>query len=321
MNRNRQLKFGIVAFAASLVQIFLPNELVNPTFISLSWFLNWVGLILIGDHITQKLNGKSLRKTIHHSRSNSINFIIAGVLGGVLVEGVGQWLGKLWFYPYFSTPEYLFVAIPGFALYMLMIAECYLATKAIIDKILRPRKTSRKYFPLETKLYRSLPVIGPACFFLGTSILLADYKQGYAFRVNLPYNLNVTFVGVLLFACGVWWTSEYLEYRRRETSLLKDIFHAYWNPLIAIIIATAVVGISMELINLRHEYWVYANWPLQNDHVLGLPIIMITVAWPIHFVMFLSLFRAITAKDSAEVWRVPVVKRRAKRSPRALATS
>jgi len=188
---------------------------------------------------------------------------------------------------------------------MLMIAECYLATKAIIDKFSPHHTVSSKNYRFEPALYQALGIVGLISFCFGVSLLLADYHHSYSFDVNLPFIHAVTFAGVLLFACGVWWCSEYVEFRRHKTSLLHDLLHGYWNPLVAILVATAVVGVSMELINLRHEYWIYANWPLQDFHVLGLPVIMIAVAWPIHFVMFLSLFRAITAKDSAEVWHAP----------------
>ncbi len=274
--------------------------------LSLSWALNWLGLILICEHITYRLKRKSLLKTVRLSRSNTINFIVASVLGGALIEGIGQWLAKLWYWPYFSLPDYLAIFIPGFALYMLMVGECYLAMKAIFDTIITPRKISIKYYPFERKLYRVLAAMGTVAIILGLVLLFHDYPGRYVFNINSPNALHVTFLGVIMIAFGVWWCCEYIEYRHREMSFMKDIIRAYWNPLLAIVFATIIVGISSELINLRHGYWVYVNWPLQHTRFLGLPIIMLTVAWPLQFIMFLSLLRAITAKDSVDVWSVPI---------------
>lgn len=72
------------------------------------------------------------------------------------MEGVAQWLGKLWFYPYFNTYKYAVFFILGFGFYWLMIAESYLATKAILDFSRKGERLVRNYYPFEAPFYKAL---------------------------------------------------------------------------------------------------------------------------------------------------------------------
>jgi hypothetical protein len=58
----------------------------------------------------------------------------------------------------------------------------------------------------------------------------------------------------------------------------------------------------MESQNIPVGLWVYTNWPLPGANILGLPL-LIFLCWPLHYIAFLSLFRALSDRESRELWR------------------
>ena len=93
---NKTFYKGIIFFLLSYVQLLLPASLVSGKVLAIFWFLFMYGIILIGDGITQKIYNKSLLHEIRKSKKNMISFFVISVLGGIILEGVAQWLGKLW---------------------------------------------------------------------------------------------------------------------------------------------------------------------------------------------------------------------------------
>ncbi|TSC92613.1 MAG: hypothetical protein CEN91_391 [Candidatus Berkelbacteria bacterium Licking1014_85] len=306
---NRTFYKGIIFFLFSCLQIFLPKRLVSWEILTIFSFLFNISIVLISDGITQKISKKSLLQEICRSKKNIAHFLLISVAGGIILDGVAQWLGKLWVYPYFNFYIYLLFFVPGFGLYWLMIAESYLATKAIIDYLRKGKQVVRNYFSFEPRLYRLLGIIGIILIPLSVIFMLHDYfvQSGYIFDVSNPVNYKVNFVYVIAIFLGTWFVLEYIEYSRKKTSLLKDIFHHYSSSLISILIASFVLAIIMEFENIPVGFWIYTNWPLEHIRVFGLPLIMF-IAWPLHYIVFLSLFRAFTEKESDEIWRGDLIK-------------
>ena len=139
--------------------------------------------------------------------------------------------------------------------------------------------------------------------------MLRDYMQngGYIFDISNRINYKVNFIYVVTIFLGTWFVLESIEYFRKKTSLLKDIFHRYFNHLASILIASFILAIIMETENIPLGFWIYTNWPFENIRLLHLPIMML-VAWPLHYVAFLSLFRAFTEKQSDEILRGDLIK-------------
>ncbi|KKT35247.1 MAG: hypothetical protein UW24_C0012G0052 [Parcubacteria group bacterium GW2011_GWA2_44_12] len=306
---NKTFYKGIIFFLLSYVQLLLPASLVSGKVLAIFWFLFMYGIILIGDGITQKIYNKSLLHEIRKSKKNMISFFVISVLGGIILEGVAQWLGKLWVYPYFNIYSYSIFFILGFGLYWLMIAESYLATKAIFDYLRRGKNIVRNYYWFEPPFYKFIGVLGAVLIFLSVFFMLRDYvpNGGYVFDISNPINYKVNFIYVITIFLGTWFVLESIEYFRKKTSLLKDIFHHYFNPLISILITSFVLAIIMETENIPHGFWIYTNWPFENIQLLNLPVTMF-IAWPLHYVTFLSLFRAFTEKESDEIWRGDLLK-------------
>lgn len=268
-----------------------------------------LGIIFISDGVTQTIYKKSLLREILKNKRNTISFFAISMVGGIVLEGVAQWLGKLWIYPYFNPYFYFIFFIFGFGLYWLMIAESYLATKAVVDLLKKGKQIIRGTFRFEKGLYKILGIIGIVLIPMSMFLIFNGYlnQGGYIFDISTKVDYKVNFVNVIMMFLGAWFVLEYIEYRRKKTSLLKDIIHDYSSPLISILIASFLLAIIMELENIPHAYWVYTNWPMEQIRFLNLPITMF-LAWPLHYIAFLSLFRAFTGKESDEIWKGDLIK-------------
>lgn len=299
---NQKLYSGIIFFFLSFIHLFLAKDLVTIRVLTLSWFSFMLGVAWVCDWITLRIYGTSLIGEIQRNKESRRSFFIVSAIGGFLIEGIAQWLGKLWIYPYFSVPVYFLFFTLGFSAYWLMIAESYLATKAIVDLLNSGRHSISEAFRFEKIIFILLGIIGviliPASIFL----MLRDYSPNYIFDIARPVTYQVNFLYILSMFLGTWFLLEYIEYRRQRLSLIKDMLHNFFSPLISILIASLSLAIIMESLNVPYGYWVYTNWPFEHITFLGLPVSML-LAWPIHYIAFLSLFRAFTGRESNMVWR------------------
>jgi len=229
---NNKFWSGISLVLVSYCQVFLPYKNANFLILSLFWASFMLGIILIGEGLTSKLQNRSLLRIVQKNRKAKMTFILVSIVGGVCLEGIAQWIGKLWVYPYFSNWTYLAVFIPGFILYWLMIAESYLGVKAIIDRYLRSKRKVTKYYSYEAKLYPLLGFVGTVLIIIALLIARQAYIDvgGYVFSIRTIENININFYSILSLFVGVWFIAEFYEYKRRETSLIKDVLHITTHP-------------------------------------------------------------------------------------------
>ncbi|MDD4990118.1 MAG: hypothetical protein PHW31_02300 [Candidatus Pacebacteria bacterium] len=297
-----KISIGILLFCLSYLQIILPKPWTNFWSLSFFYVLFALGIILICESITNKLAKESLLNNIIHNKKTLFRFILVSAIGGLGLDGIAQWLGKLWFYPYYSLFIYSISFVGGFALYWLVIAESYLAVKLIINFLRKGKKTVTKYFKFEAVFFKAIGIIGAFLIPLAVFLILREYtiQGGYIFSIS-PIIYKANFWYIMLSFFGIWFLLEFAEYAQRKTSLLKNIFHRNFIPLLSIVIASFALSITMEAQNIIHGYWVYLNWPIENIKLLGLPLFMI-LAWPFHYIAFLSLFRAATGAMSDEIW-------------------
>lgn len=296
------LAAGLGVFVTSAVLLTRTGHHYNGRSLTRVWTYNWLGLILIAEFITRQLGSQSLSKWLFRRPQNLLLFIIACLIGGAAIEGLGQWVGKLWYYPFFSPGQYHHVFLLGFVLYMTTITEVYLAAKSLADRLVRqlkkPRTRVNKPFFRHLGWLGALMIIAAFVF----SFRLYANHGGYFFNTVQAVNFHVSFWLLVLAPAGVWFVCEYIQHQRKQLSFLSSLAQGYASPLLAIALATIVVGVSMELINSRYGYWVYVNWPGQDDKLLNLPLVMILVAWPIQWVMWLSIYRVVAGKKSIDVW-------------------
>lgn len=310
---NKEFYIGIAFLVVSYLQFLFPTEsanFLNLTILNLAFML---GIIHICEGTTIKLKNKSIFREIRRNAKNLIVFVTISTVGGIFLDGIAKWLGKLWVYPYWNFYIYLLFFIPGFAIYWLMIVESYLATKAIVDYLHKGKQIVGRYFAFEKYLYKFFGVAGLVLTAFAIIAIYINWYQSGGYIADLrdiysvTENYKIFFLYVIILFFGFWFLFEFIEYSRKKTSLVKDIAHHYFSPIVSIFLGSFFLAIIMETQNAPLGYWVYTNWPLQNFHLFELPILMY-FAWPLHYILFLSLFRAFSQKESDEIWRGDLIK-------------
>ncbi len=175
---------GIQAAAAWAVFIALcyAPDLAPPrsiTFASLMvfWSFFTLTLIILCDQITLSIEQRSLLGETTANGHAWRSLIVVGAVSGLLLDGIAQWLGKLWIYPYWNEAVYGATFVIGFCAYWLAVAETYLAVKTVLRRLhpARPPMPARR--DSDAILFRALAVVGAALVIGGVILLLKDIAR------------------------------------------------------------------------------------------------------------------------------------------------
>jgi hypothetical protein len=311
--KNTRIFTGLIYIVVSFFSFLFPNiqQLQSSKLFLTALF--FIGVIYVCDTIVVNLKGTSLLREIRKSRSNLISFLIVSTLGGILLDGVAKFLGGLWVYPDWSNLYYLLIFIPGFAVYWVVVTESYLATKTILDYFKRGVTVIGRSYAYEPHLFSCFGILGIGLVIFAGLSILGDFThqslplvRDDSIRV-ISAVFSINFRDVLLLFLGSWLVLEFLEFFRKRASLIRDILHGYYVPLIAIVLGSTALSFLMELQNSPGGIWRYTNWPLMSYTFLGLPVV-VWLVWPLQYITFLSLFRVFTTKESNEIWRGDTVR-------------
>ncbi|MEU8080683.1 hypothetical protein AB0B31_35130 [Catellatospora citrea] len=292
-----KIGIGSVLMALSGLQVVAPAWLFAPpqerlfglppgpvVVLGLSSALFAFGAIVAGEGVCQAFGSTSLWDVVVRDPLMLLRLLACGVVAGLVLEIAAQWLGRLWYYPWWTTWFYALVLVPGFALYWLFIVESYLAAKAVLDAVAR-RRTVRG--PV-----RLWPV-GAAALVVFALLSIRWYAQrGFTFDVTGPTPAAPPFGYAVLAFTGVALLSN---------ALVTAAARLYWVPFAAIVLAAAVVSVAFELPNAVHWHWAYDHFP---GPVLpgGLPLTMF-LAWPMQYVVFLAVPSAMLPGLAALFWQ------------------
>lgn len=295
----RSFLLGTVFLGTSFLGDFYP--LPNVWFVVFFACLFCLGLLYIYDGFILAVKGKSL--LIGGRRSILKHIFIAGLIGSLIIEAIGNWLFKTWIYPYFSSSHYLFIILPFLGLYFLLLYENYLATVVIIEKFKKYKKKKYTYPSYSKYLFPLIGFIGSLIFILVTIQKLATYTPPRHFLdiFNTYWYSESNIITFLIIFISFWMIFEYLEYRRKEESFLLHLLRGDLIPLFAIIFGSLVTSIIMEVYNLPIQIWRYTNIPYHNTSLLGIPIVILLL-WPFQYLLFISLYHVIYKKETARVW-------------------
>lgn len=296
LKSNRLLVIGVALLLFSYFPVFLPNEYQTnlPIFISVA--ISSLGIIVVSEYVTIKFAKYSLVGDLRKSSVSLLRLLLVGLFGGLILDGIMMWLGKLWIYPYWDIGFYALVFVPGFAFYFFTLVEAYLACKVLIDRLVPGHKFITKRKKVENKIFWALFYLGLIFGVIGTFILALGYAElgAYVFSVNTFIDLNDlnVLLGVgLLFGSAVL-ILEFILYLSAKQSFVLTLIHGYFNPTLAIILASVVLIIFMEGQNMLLLFWEYKNVLFEDIQLLSLPILGV-IAWPIHYVFLINLFRLI----------------------------
>ena len=219
-----------------------------------------------------------------------------------------KYAGKLWIYPHWRTIDYATMILPAFTLYWLAIAESYLGLKTLVDYFTKGRHVIYKPLKIEKYLYPVLCAAGIIMIFWSVFIISEDYRGQVMpyFITTEVFDISGSYAPparvVIFIFTGLWFILEYIEYRRKRGSLIEDIVHQYFAPLIAIFLGVVVTGSIVEFHNIPVEGWIFTNMPYPEINFLGLPA-SVFLFWLLHYLVFLSLFRIIVKRETLEIWR------------------
>jgi hypothetical protein len=271
----------------------------------------YVGIIYVSEFVTRTWGGFSLTHMVRDRGKREFVkwFIIAG-LSGICLEVLAQWLGKLWFYPYFYPWVYWIILFPGFVFYWFTIVESYLACKVLIDRFVLKRPATQvsaaPYYRWEPAFYKVLGCIGVVLLVWGVLELVKGYalNGGYVWQIRHAVDYAPSLRYVMMAFVGVWLIAELAAFQRGARSFVRGMLHGYWAPVLAIFVASVVLSIVMETQNVPHGHWIYDHWPWP-ELTLGKVQLSVYGAWPAHYVLFLALPAVTAAIWAALFWGEP----------------
>jgi len=288
----RRLELAI-AWAVFVALAYLPNlapeRSIGLVGLMIFWSFFSMTLIILCDQITIVLQHGSLLQQATASGKAWLSFLGVGALSGLLLDGIAQWLGKLWIYPYWNEAVYAATFVVGFCAYWLATAESYLAVRAILGRNHHPPVPSATR-PYEAVLFRALGILGAVLTLSGVILLVYDYQRsgGYVFdtRTVLPVKNHFSYFFITF--AGVWLVLEWVQFARGRLSLLRTILNGDRLPLYALLLASAVFALFWETVNAAHHFWIYTNWPFPHLQIMDIPVAVL-LTWPLQYVVFLSL--------------------------------
>ncbi|HEX6684499.1 MAG TPA: hypothetical protein VF062_16975 [Candidatus Limnocylindrales bacterium] len=218
---NRKTWLGLFLVALSYSQLLIPRRMFdrpsyvlfgyamlpgNPLAFSAAMFT--LGVIVLSEGICQRFGGVSLWRFATATPRRLLGVVLAAGASGLALELIGQWLGKLWVYPYWTTWLYALVVVPGFVFYWVSIVESYLAVKAVLDARWRGRVDPARPFPVPPRAgILGFALLACAAWLFGR--WFAAYG-GYTFAVIRPAADAPPFGYVLLAFAGGWLVAEWL---------------------------------------------------------------------------------------------------------------
>jgi hypothetical protein len=310
---NSRTWLGLILIISSYGQVLLPRRLFDdPSFIlfgyafipanllAFAMSLFALGVIVLSEGACRRFGGVSLFAYAIATPQRLLRVVLTGAAGGLVLEVIAQWLGKLWFYPYWTTWFYWLTLLPGYAFYWLAIVESYLAAKAVLDHVRRRRSvvaTRPSAVPWD-----ALGVGGLACL-VGAAFWFWRWAaaHGWSFAVVRPAPQAPPFAWVLLAFLGAWLTLEWLTHRRGTSSFVDSVWRGDWVPPAAVLAGSAVVGPVMEAQNNLHYFWRYTHFPAPEASVAGVQATVLAT-WPLQYLVFLLVAGVLTPGLAALFW-------------------
>jgi hypothetical protein len=301
---RNDLLAGCFFIALSYLPFLLPKTSsgMGALAIGASFYL---GALFIANYVIKKLGGRSIVSLVRGSPKNNQNFTFISIALGAFMGFIASDLGGLWYFPYWSATTYFVIGfiLGGWAFYFLVLIACYEAMKLFLDRVLPQRERVTSYFSYEKHLYSALFWVGCACLTVVGVAALASTKlfTSFHYTVNTSKQPYLAWYFWIISFLGMFFICEYVEYRRKRSSLIKDTIHGYFNPLLAVILVGVLLAITNEVQNFDVFLWRYANYPLAGHHLFNIPIFII-MAWPLHIIALLVFWRAFGNGSSSVVF-------------------
>lgn len=299
IDRRRSIKligYSALFLLCAYVPFLAPPQAANFPGLMIFWSFFCTSVITLCDETTMLLERRSLMDEVLGGRQKFFDFVATGAACGLLLDGVAQWMGKLWVYPYWNLAIYVATFILGFCTYWLLLMETWMAGSALLRGLTRWRdRQPPAWTPLA---FRAAEVSGAVLLACGLGIAMRDYLAwgGHRFDIEFLSKPAAPFRCLPLICFGVWLLLESVNYRQGRDSLLATMLRREWLPVAAMLFTAWTFGFFMETVNTAQHFWRYTNWPLGNYRAFGVPVLVL-VLWPLQYLVFGSVYEAISGKN------------------------
>jgi hypothetical protein len=290
----------------SYAPLLAPRNAARLPGLMIFWSFFCTTAIILCDEAANRLEQRSLISEVTLSRGRFFEFVAAATISGLLLDGVAQWVGKLWIYPYWTKGLYVSTFVLGFCAYWLLLTETFLLGRALLRVLARSLRRQAPP-PWIARALRGSALCGGVLTISGLALAARGYDSagGYYFEISLPSKPHVPFACFPLIFVGAWLILEFLQHRRGRDSLLSSILRGEWITLASVLLPAWIFGLFMETVNTAGHFWRYTNWPLQPYTVLGVPVVVLLL-WPLQYVVFLSVYQVVSGTGLLDTRRTDV---------------
>ena len=294
-------------YLGTLITIFCVVWMV-AFFDNYNWFVvlplgvSWLGLICLFDFFDRKYFAHTIIPDTVSRKKKMYRILLVGLVFCTVLEIFFVFIGRLWYYPFWSLKVYLLAAPFAYGAYTLLLFILYEFVK---DAVLRYKKIQN--LRVSKNFYKRIMVaelwLGIAGFTLSTyyalRFLFDSRLSSFLINQKSEVPASAFFFGVMVFV-STFFIFEYWGSRQNKQTLTHDILAGNLWPIVFILIANLIAVIIIEFLNGPFQVWIFANWPYDNLRMLNIPLTAILV-WPLQFPVFLSMIRVLFPAKEA-VW-------------------
>ena len=299
---SHEIAVGVLIFFVSILFLFLLQGR-NNLLASASIGITWIGVGFVFDFLYKCQTGKSLIAFYLSSKYRIIKITIASLIFSFSLDFFFHYLTRLWYYPH--IPYWIYIPIgPAFYLfYSLVLFILYKNFKQILNRYVHGGRLSIINHVVYKVTMNILFVVGIIGVYLSTSFGLSNAST-FNFPVYSTSEVSTQTIPiwfVLVILPSLYFIIEYACYLEKKETFVFDIIRKDFIPLIAILLANFTGIFLIEIINVPVQIWMFTNWPLSEVKFLTLPL-LVWIAWPLQFLLMLSLFRFVLDKKEMDIW-------------------
>lgn len=300
---RHQLAVAIFLFVTSFILLVI----LYPEFSllrSIPIGVNWIAVVMLFDYLNRKFNNYTISPTTAKRKSTLLKLAVVAALFNLAFDVLGSWTTRLWYYPQYDYRYYILVFAPiGYAVYGLGLYSIFVFFKKLFDDEVRGGRLSDR----RTRMYEKVMAAEIALGLLGiwySLYYLLDHISNFkvpVFNIQLDSNLPVEWWFTFMSGFSLLFIFEYISFKQGKETLTRDLIRGNFVPLVALLCCSAVGMIFIEAVNYPFQIWTFANWPLQEVAIVGVPIVAVIV-WPLQFLVLMSMMRCFFDARKLDIW-------------------
>lgn len=295
MEKRLELFIGLSLFTLSVATLLVFHDMSTRAAVAV-FAIQWSSILVLIAGVDRYLFGSSVfsigwRKIMDLVLGSFIFHVGLVFYGGAVAR-------TMWYYPDLDFFIYASLAPLGYALYGLGLYGLY----ETIERELEPERSEMVEPGYYNAVMKSQIVLGI------TGVLIST---GYVLELISTYDIALGAIQAApdmqlsLWFFFVPWISMFLLfegicYIRGKTTLTLEVLNRDFSPIYAILVASAIGILIIEIVNVPVGLWEFVNWPYPDKTLFGLPL-LVYLSWPLQFPALLATMRAVFPKDE-RIW-------------------